>query len=76
METLSGIINHIIYSNQDNGYTVFELETDTGTQTCVGVLHAAGEGECVKLEGEYVNHNLYGHQFSFSSKFYRKIISN
>ena len=66
METLSGIINHIIYSNQDNGYTVFELETDTGTQTCVGVLHAAGEGECVKLEGEYVNHNLYGHQFSFS----------
>lgn len=67
MEILSGIIEHIIYSNTDNGYTVFELETDTGTETCVGILHAAGEGESVNLSGEYVNHNLYGRQFSFSS---------
>ena len=66
MDTLSGIIDHIIYSNKDNGYTVFELKTDTGTETCVGILHAAGEGESVKLSGEYVNHNLYGKQFSFS----------
>lgn len=67
MDILSGIIDHIIYSNKDNGYTVFELKTDTGRQTCVGILHAAGEGESVKLSGEYVNHNLYGKQFSFSS---------
>lgn len=66
MDTLSGIIDHIIYSNKDNGYTVFELKTDTGTETCVGILHAAGEGESVKLSGEYANHNLYGKQFSFS----------
>ena len=67
METLSGYIKHIIYSNRDNGYTVFELATDTEEITCVGALHAAAEGECIKLSGEYVTHNLYGRQFSFES---------
>lgn len=67
METLKGFIEHIIYSNADNGYSVFELTTDTGSITCVGILHAAGVGENVILSGEYTNHPLYGRQFSFSS---------
>lgn len=66
METLKGIIEHIIYSNADNGYTVFELSTDTGAETCVGILHAASEGESVELKGEYVEHSIYGRQFSFT----------
>ena len=67
METLTGIIEHIIYSNEENGYTVFELLTDTGCETCVGILHAAAEGEHVLLGGEYVEHSMYGMQFAFSS---------
>ena len=67
MEVLSGLIGHIIFSNEENGYTVFELETDTGVETCVGTLHSASEGEYVKLSGEYVEHNLYGRQFSFAN---------
>ncbi|MCR5687564.1 MAG: ATP-dependent RecD-like DNA helicase [Lachnospiraceae bacterium] len=66
METLSGYIKHIIFSNPDNGYTVFELATDTDEITCVGALHAAAEGEYLKLGGKYVMHDLYGRQFSFS----------
>ena len=66
MEIISGYIGHIIYSNKDNGYTVFELVTDTDEITCVGALHAAGEGETVKLSGEYVTHAMYGKQFSFT----------
>ncbi|MCR5591879.1 MAG: ATP-dependent RecD-like DNA helicase [Lachnospiraceae bacterium] len=66
MEILSGYIKHIIYSNRDNGYTVFELATDTEEITCVGALHAASEGECVKLSGDYTVHNVYGRQFAFT----------
>ena len=66
MESISGYIEHIIYSNKDNGYTVFTLSTDTGELTCVGALHAAGEGERIRLNGEYVTHSVYGRQFSFS----------
>jgi len=65
MEQISGYIEHIIHSNPNNGYTVFELTTDTGEETCVGVLHAVNEGESVLLKGEYTVHTLYGRQFSF-----------
>lgn len=64
MEEITGYIEHIIYSNVNNGYTVFELTTDTGSETCVGILHAADEGESVSLVGEYVEHAMYGRQFS------------
>lgn len=63
METLKGYIDHIIFSNAENGYTVFELMTDTGVETCVGILHGADEGENVELHGNYIEHSLYGRQF-------------
>lgn len=66
MEVLSGYIKHIIFSNKDNGYTVFELDTDTEEMTCVGALHATSVGERVRLEGQYVTHSVYGRQFSFT----------
>ncbi|MBO4905043.1 MAG: ATP-dependent RecD-like DNA helicase [Lachnospiraceae bacterium] len=65
MENISGYIEHIIFSNEDNGYTVFTLTTDTDEITCVGALHAVSAGENVKLSGQYVQHPLYGRQFSF-----------
>ncbi len=67
MEKISGYIEHIIFSNEDNGYTVFELTTDTEEITCVGALHAISTGEPVVLEGQYVSHPVYGRQFSFDS---------
>lgn len=67
MDSISGYIEHIIYSNKDNGYTVFSLTTDTDEITCVGILHAADEGESIRLFGSYVTHNLYGRQFAFES---------
>lgn len=66
MQTISGYIEHIIFSNKENGYTVFTLTTDTEEITCVGALYAASEGENVKLYGDYVLHNMYGRQFSFT----------
>ncbi len=65
MQTISGYIEHIIFSNKDNGYTVFTLNTDTEEITCVGALYAASEGESIKLFGDYVVHNMYGRQFAF-----------
>jgi len=67
MEELKGYIEHIIFSNKENGYSVFELTTDTGTETCVGIFHAISQGENVILKGEYISHPVYGKQFSFSS---------
>lgn len=67
METLRGYIEHIIYRNDENGYTVLNLVADAGEITCVGLFRYADEGECVSLTGEYTEHALYGRQFNVKS---------
>lgn len=64
MEEVKGYVDHIVYRNEDNGYTVFQLNNDNGEITCVGNFHFIEEGELLALEGEYMTHRLYGSQFS------------
>ncbi len=67
MEKITGYVEHIVFRNQENGYTVFNLENDDGELTCVGTFHYINEGELLELEGEYVNHNVYGTQLKVSA---------
>ena len=60
METIKGYVEHIVYRNEDNGYTVFNLNNDDGELTCVGKFHFIEEGELLELTGEYTMHKLYG----------------
>ena len=62
MEQIKGYVEHIVYRNEDNGYTVFNLNNDDGDLTCVGKFHYIEEGELLELTGEYVVHKLYGTQ--------------
>ena len=32
METVKGYVEHIVFRNEDNGYTVFNLNNDDGSQ--------------------------------------------
>ena len=66
MEVISGYVEHIIYRNADNGYTVMEVVADGEEITCVGSLRYIDEGEFIEAEGEYVSHQVYGEQFSIS----------
>ena len=67
METLKGYIQHIIYRNGDNGYTVLELACDGEEITCVGTFNGIDEGESIELTGEFTEHSLYGRQFKTQS---------
>ncbi len=67
MEKLEGYIDHIIFRNSDNGYTVMVLVTQDGEVTCTGVLSYIGEGEKVVLTGQYIAHPSYGEQFKIES---------
>ena len=62
MEVVTGYVEHIVYRNEENGYTVFHLETDDGELTCVGTFSALNLGERLEVEGEYTVHNVYGNQ--------------
>lgn len=67
METVTGYVEHIVFRNEENGYTVFQLENDEGEVTCVGNFNYISEGEMLELTGEYVEHNVYGTQFKVAS---------
>ena len=63
METLKGYVEHIIYQNTENGYTVMNVVCEEEEITCVGMFRGLGPGENVELTGEYTEHALYGKQF-------------
>lgn len=49
MEIVTGYVEHIVFRNEENGYTVFQLESEAGEVTCVGTLNFISEGERLKL---------------------------
>ena len=61
---LSGIIENVVYSNDETGYTICQIKADTGEKiTVVGNILFAGAGERVDVYGLYTTHPVYGKQF-------------
>ena len=67
LETINGYVDHIIFRNADNGYTVLVLIVDEEEVTCVGNFSDISEGENIEAKGEHTEHQTYGRQFAVSS---------
>lgn len=67
MESKKGYVEHIIYQNAENGYTVLNLVSEEEEIICVGMFQGLGAGETIEVTGEYTEHALYGKQFKASS---------
>jgi len=64
MLKLSGSIEHVIYSNEENGYAICDLGTDGDELvTITGTLPYIGEGDEVTVWGRWVHNPKYGRQF-------------
>ncbi len=66
METINGYVEHIIFQNSENGYTVMNLVTGEEEVTCVGMCRGLTQGESITAQGEYTEHPVYGKQFKLS----------
>ena len=64
---MEGYVEHIIFRNAENGYTVFELVSGEEEMTCTGVFGYLNEGDFISLEGQYVEHPMYGTQLQVTS---------
>ncbi|MGA2139253.1 MAG: ATP-dependent RecD-like DNA helicase [Verrucomicrobiia bacterium] len=69
LETIEGTLERVIYSNEENHYTVAQLLPEGGARrtapvTIVGNLAALNVGETVKAVGHWVNHKQFGRQFA------------
>ena len=56
-------MDHIIFRNEENGYTVLNLKMKGAELTCVGTLPSVGEGELIEADGLETEHSVYGRQF-------------
>ena len=64
-DTIEGYVDHIIFRNEDNGYTVMVLKgvSEEDELTCVGSFPVVTQGASVELEGNFTQHPVYGKQF-------------
>ena len=68
-ETVTGYIDHIIFRNEENGYTVMVLKETKEEEelTCVGSFPSVTQGASIEASGVYTHHPVYGKQFQISS---------
>lgn len=65
---ISGIVDSIVFQNEENGYTVCVIEDSQGMPvTAVGIMPYLNEGDRIHALGEWTTHKTYGRQFSVSS---------
>ena len=69
MEKASGYIDHIVYRNEENGYTVLVLAVKGKKKelTCVGTFPSVSQGMYLEAEGEMTAHPVYGKQLQVRS---------
>ena len=63
-QELTGTVETVIFKNEENGYTILRLRSDSGeTVTMLGCFPFAAPGESVIASGKWVNHSVHGRQF-------------
>ncbi|MEG1743432.1 MAG: helix-hairpin-helix domain-containing protein, partial [Clostridia bacterium] len=61
--TIEGVVENIIFSNEENGYTVCEIISENELFTIVGTMPFLVAGETVKAQGTWSLHPSFGRQF-------------
>ena len=62
MDKVHGYVDHIIYQNRENGYGVLSVIEEEEEVICVGFFRNVEAGETLDIQGNYVEHPMYGMQ--------------
>ena len=60
---LEGMVDEVVYSNEENGYSVVILNCMGEPITLVGTMPTVGAGDTVKVQGSWTVHPTFGRQF-------------
>ena len=66
MEELKGSLEHVVFHNDKNGYTVADFDIEGQLITVVGNIEEPREGEYLKLRGMWTEHPVFGEQFKIN----------
>ncbi len=65
LQKLEGCVEHIVYTNEDNGYTICDLAiVDDEIVTVVGVMPLLAVGDKLCVYGKWTHNPKYGKQFA------------
>lgn len=64
---MKGTVDEVLFYKEEDGYIVFELETEDAMITVVGELGLLEPGEEVELTGSFVSHPRFGQQYRAES---------
>lgn len=67
LEEVKGYIDHIVYRNNENGYSVLVVLEEGEEITLVGTFQTIDQGENILAKGEYIDHQVYGRQLKVES---------
>lgn len=67
LTTIKGLIQEVIYRNDENNYTVVLIEVNDEYITATGKFPIINEGEWVELNGKFILNKKYGEQFAVDS---------
>jgi exodeoxyribonuclease V alpha subunit len=67
MPQVEGLVEDIVFRNEQNGFTVLSVKAGRERFSAVGALAFIATGERVILEGEWVDHPEYGRQMKIAS---------
>lgn len=60
---IEGIVENIVYTNPDNGYSVIDMNYENSLITVVGIMPSCCPGEKLKVQGQWTKHHTFGMQF-------------
>lgn len=64
---IEGIVENIVYTNPDNGYSVIDMNYENSLITVVGIMPSCCPGEKLKVQGQWTKHHTFGMQFKAES---------
>lgn len=67
MIEIEGTVEHIVYKNEENGYTVAKIKHNNENISIVGYTPFLNEGQRVRIQGEWVTHQSFGQQIKVES---------
>lgn len=67
LTVIKGMVEEVIYRNDDTNYTVILIDVNKEFITATGKFPVINEGEWVELNGKFVLNQKYGEQFAVDS---------
>jgi len=74
MIEIEGVVENIIFRNEENGYTVIKLRHNNDIISVVGIMPYISENIKIKIHGQWVLHPTFGQQIKLIS--YEEVTPN